>query len=51
MEPFAIVAFVLIAYVNIFNEIAKIYFDSGRTMTWFDFYRYFVPSLEIRLAL
>lgn len=50
MEFFVIVFFVLIAYVNIFNQIAKMYFDSARTMTWFDFYRFFVPSLEIRLV-
>ena len=50
MELFAIVFFVLIAYVNIFNQIAKMYFASDQTMSWFDFYRYFVPSLEIRLV-
>jgi hypothetical protein len=50
MEFFVIVFFVLIAYVNIFNQIAKMYFASEQTMSWFDFYRYFVPSLEIRLV-
>jgi hypothetical protein len=51
MRDFTIVAFVLILYVNVFNQIAKMYFESGQRMTWVDFYRYFVPIIEIRISL
>jgi len=38
-ETIAIVAAVLFTYVHLFNTIAKLYFDSDRTLTLEDLYR------------
>jgi|DEB19_MinimDraft_2_1074335.scaffolds.fasta_scaffold562105_1 hypothetical protein len=42
---------VVVTYVNVFNQVATLYFDSDDTMTWKDFYRHFVPPMELKLAL
>lgn len=51
MEKAVIVAILLFAYIHTFNRVAKIYFDSGNTMTWEEYYRMFVPKQEIRIQL
>jgi hypothetical protein len=47
----AIVAAVLFTYVHLFNTIAKLYFDSDRTLTLEDLYRKVVPPTEFHIQL
>jgi hypothetical protein len=51
MHALAVFLAVVVTYVNVFNKVAVMYFDSGDTMTWKDFYRHFVPPMELKLAL
>ena len=51
MEHIAVVTAVVLLYVQIFNKVGNMYFDSDRQMTIMDLYRHFVPegSVVIRL--
>lgn len=51
MASLAVFLAVVVTYVNVFNQVTTLYFDSGDTMTWRDFYRHFVPPMELKLAL
>ena len=44
-----IVALVLMLYVQLFNQVAHMYFDSERTMTLYSLYRHFVPPITLTL--
>lgn len=46
-----IAVFVLFLYVHLFNTIAKMYLDSGRTMTMYDLYRRVVPPTDFHIRL
>jgi hypothetical protein len=50
-ETIAIIAAVLFTYVHLFNTIAKLYFDSDRTLTLEDLYRKVIPATEFRIQL
>lgn len=43
-ETIAIIAAMLFTYVHLFNTIAKLYFDSDRTLTLEDLYYKVVPT-------
>lgn len=47
----AIVAAVLFTYVHLFNTIAKMYFDSDRTLTLEDLYRKVIPPTDFHIQL
>lgn len=40
---------VLFLYVQLFNEVATRYLSGGRTMTFFDIYRVYIPHTTIEL--
>ena len=44
-----IVALVGMLYIQLFNQIAHMYFDSERTMTFHTLYRHFVPPMTLTL--
>jgi hypothetical protein len=50
-ETFVIVATVMILYVHLFNKIASLYFDSGRTLLLEDLYRRVVPPTDFHIQL
>lgn len=51
METFVVLVSVILAYVQIFNKVASLYFDSDRTMSWTDLYRRFIPAATIEIHL
>lgn len=42
---------VLVLYVQLFNVLALKYLESGRTMTWNDVIRKFVPPMKITIEV
>jgi hypothetical protein len=46
-----IVSAVAFLYVLLFNEIATLYFDSDRKLSWVDVYRRFVPPTDFHIKL
>jgi hypothetical protein len=50
-ETLVIIATVVILYVHLFNKIAGLYFDSGRTLTLEDIYRRVVPPTDFHIQL
>ena len=46
-----VAAAVFITYIHVFNKVATIYLDSGRTLQWSDLYRKVVPGVEITLKI
>jgi hypothetical protein len=44
-----IVVLVALLYVHLFNAIARLYFDSGQTLTLVDLWRRFFPVVSLRL--
>jgi hypothetical protein len=50
-ETLVISATVVILYVHLFNKIANLYFDSGRTLTLGDLYRRVVPPTDFHIQL
>jgi len=51
METFLIASAILVFYVHIFNQIAKMYFDSDQQMKLVDVYRHFIPPTSIEISL
>ena len=51
MDWFLLISTITITYVHVFNQIAKMYFDSDQTMTWVDLYRHFVPPTSFEITL
>jgi len=52
MEDILVIsATVVILYVHLFNKIAGLYFDSGRTLTLEDLYRRVVPPTDFHIQL
>jgi hypothetical protein len=50
-ETIAIIAAVLFTYVHLFNTIAKMYFDSNRTLTLEDLYRKVIPPTDFHIQI
>jgi hypothetical protein len=50
-ETFIVLMACLIAYVQLFNKVAVMYFDSNRTMTLEDLYRRVVPPTDFHIQL
>jgi hypothetical protein len=50
METFLLASALLVFYVHIFNQIAKMYFDSDQ-MKLVDVYRHFIPPTSIEISL
>jgi hypothetical protein len=46
-----LVILVVLLYVHLFNAIARLYFESGRTLTLRDLWRRFFPGISIRIDL
>ena len=46
-----IAVFVILFYVHLFNTIAKMYFDSERTLSLGDMWRRFVPPMRISIEV
>ena len=50
-ETFVVIMACILAYVQFFNKIAGVYFDSGRTLTLEDLYRKVVPPTDFHIQL
>jgi hypothetical protein len=50
-ETFIVVMACLIAYVQLFNKVAGMYFDSNRTLTLEDLYRKVVHPTDFHIQL
>lgn len=50
-EALFVIAAVLFTYVHLFNKIAGLYFESGRTLTLEDLYRRVVPPTDFHIQL
>ncbi len=50
-ETIAIIAAVLFTYVHLFNTIARLYFDSNRTLTLEDLYRKIIPPTDFHIQV
>lgn len=50
-ETIVVIAAVSFLYVHLFNKIAGMYFDSGRTLTLEDLYRRIVPPTDFHIQL
>jgi len=50
-ETFIVIVAVIIAYIQFFNKIADMYFDSGRTLSLEDLYRKVVPPTDFHIQL
>lgn len=46
-----VVSAVVMLYVQLFNQIANMYFDSNRMLTLTDVYRKFVPPMDFHIQL
>lgn len=51
MSPWILAIFVVTLYIHLFNTIARLYLDSGRTITIYDLYRRVVPPMKLSLEL
>ena len=51
MNSWIVSIFVTTLYVHLFNAIAKMYFDSERTLGLSDLYRRFMPPVKISIEL
>jgi hypothetical protein len=50
-ETIAIVAAMLFTYVHLFNTIARLYFDSNRTLTLEDLYHKVIPPTDFHIQV
>jgi hypothetical protein len=46
-----LVILVVLLYVHLFNAIARLYFESGRSLTLRDLWRRFFPGVKIQIEL
>ena len=51
MEWIVVSSAVVMLYVQLFNQIANMYFDSERQMTFRDLYRRFLPPIDFHIQL
>lgn len=51
MNSWIVAAVVILLYVHLFNTIAKLYLQSGRTLTLSDLWRRFVPPIKISIEV
>jgi hypothetical protein len=50
-ETLVLITAVVFLYVHLFNTIARMYFDSDRTLTLEDVYRKVVPPTDFHIQL
>jgi hypothetical protein len=50
-ETFIVVIASILAYIQLFNKVAGMYFDSDRTLTLTDLYRRVVPPTDFHIQL
>jgi hypothetical protein len=46
-----LVVLIALLYVHLFNAIARLYFESGRSLTLRDLWRRFFPGVKIQIEL
>lgn len=51
MNSWVVSIFVATLYIHLFNAIAKMYLDSGRTLHLTDLYRKVMPPVKISIEL
>jgi hypothetical protein len=51
MNMWIVGIFVAMLYVHLFNAIAKMYLDSGRSLGLHDLYRRFLPPVKISIEI
>lgn len=51
MNAWIVGIFVAMLYIHLFNAIANMYFDSGRSLGLSDLYRRFLPPVKISIEL
>lgn len=51
MNGWIVSIFVATLYIHLFNAIAKMYLDSGRTLGLTDLYRRVVPPVKVSIEL
>lgn len=51
MNAWIVAIFVATLYIHLFNAIAKMYLDSGRTLVLTDLYRRFFPPVKVSIEL
>lgn len=51
MNSWIVSIFVATLYIHLFNAIAKLYLDSGRTLELTDLYRRFFPPVKVSIEL
>ena len=51
MNAWIVGIFVAMLYLHLFNAIAKMYLDSGRSLGLSDLYRRFLPPVKISIEL
>ncbi len=51
MNAWIVGIFVAMLYVHLFNAIARMYLDSGRSLGLTDLYRRFLPPMKISIEL
>ena len=51
MNAWIVAIFVATLYVHLFNAIAKMYLNSGRTLVLSDLYRKVVPPVKVSIEL
>lgn len=49
MKKWIVMSMVAMLYVQLFNQVAHMYFDSERTLTLHGLYRHIVPPMTITL--
>jgi hypothetical protein len=49
METWIVALLVVLLYIQLFNVVANMYFDSGRTLTIHDLWRKIVPPIKIEI--
>ena len=51
MNGWIVSIFVATLYIHLFNAIAKLYLDSGRSLGLMDLYRRFFPPVKVSIEL
>jgi hypothetical protein len=51
MNSWVLAIFVVTLYIHLFNTIARMYLDSGRSLTLYDIYRRIVPPTKLVLEV
>ncbi len=51
MSTWILAIFVGTLYIHLFNRIARMYLESGRTLTLSDLWRRFIPPIKISIEV